>query len=267
VPREQLERNERWARWFGRHATRRLRRSFDRWEVHGLHLLEAAARRGPIVVVANHTSFWDAMVLGYLGTRLEVPCYGLVDEHNLGERPFLRKAGALAIDVGNPRHAARELREVARMLATTKSALFVFPQGGERPPHEPLEFEGGAALVARMAKASVVPMALRYIMGSSDRPHLWLSVGEPLALEASRDPKAQADAVRRELERIDAGLTRRADLRMPGRTAKPPDGASEFETAYIRPLPWWRRVGEWFMTRRVEGLQASLSASPPTSSL
>ena len=64
-------------------------------------------------------------------------------------------------------------------------------------------FRPGAAAIARLGRAMVVPVAIRYEMGATPKPELWLSVGEPIE---GKEQAAQEGAVARELARIEAAL-------------------------------------------------------------
>ncbi|MDF1564125.1 MAG: lysophospholipid acyltransferase family protein [Deltaproteobacteria bacterium] len=183
--------------WFGRQIEGRLRRTFGALEIHGLPRLEAALAEGPVVVVSNHSAWWDALVILQLVDRiLHADGHALMDAKNLRERPFFAKVGAFGVDLDDPRDGARAIRYAAGLLDGPGRLVWVFPQGRERPESaRPLGFQPGAAAIARLAKGcQVVPVGLRYVFGEAEHPEIQLAVGEPLA------PEREVDAGRRRQE-------------------------------------------------------------------
>lgn len=191
--------------WFlARDAESRLRRSFHAWHVHGLAHLQSAVRAGPVLVVSNHSSWWDPIVLQWLCHRvLRCDAFAMMDAKNLVRLPFFRKVGAFGVDLASARDGVRAIRYSAGLLDRPGRLVWVFPQGRETPVSRPLSFRPGSAAIARLATTTVVPVALRYEMGATPKPELWLSVGE--AFEG-KEQTAQEAAVARELERIDECL-------------------------------------------------------------
>lgn len=196
-------RKSRWfGAWFARHCEARLRRSFDEVRVHGLARLRDAARTGPVLVVSNHTAWWDPLLVIWLTQRhLGLDSYALMNAANLRRLPFFAKLGAFGADLDDARDGARAIRHAARLLDAPRRLVWIFAQGDERPVTEPLRFRPGSARIARLApEARVVPLALRYEMGNVERPRLLASIGEPLDLPSTEE---QERAVAEELERLD----------------------------------------------------------------
>lgn len=198
-------RKSRWfSAWFARHCEARIRRSFEAVHVRGLDALADAGRRGSVLVVSNHTAWWDPLVAIWLTQRLlPLDSYAMMNATNLRRLPFFAKMGAFGVDLADPRDGARSLRYAARLLRSGRRVVWIFAQGDERPITEPLVFRPGSAELARLApEAAVVPLALRYEMGNAEKPRLLVSIGAPLAAKADR--AAQEHAVRHELERLEA---------------------------------------------------------------
>ncbi len=197
-------------RWFAGHIAGRMQASFETVRVAGAQHLRDALAAGPVVLIANHTSWWDPMVALVLTERV-APCdsYAMMDASNLVRLPFLGLIGAFGVDLTNASDGAAVIRYAARLLGGPGKAVVVFPQGRERPVTErPLGFRRGSAEVARVAKARTVPVALRYEFMGTERPHLFVDVGE--AFEPERDVEAgrahHERAVTEGLDRIDGAL-------------------------------------------------------------
>jgi 1-acyl-sn-glycerol-3-phosphate acyltransferase len=197
--------------WFARHARRQIERRFARVVVRGRDTLARAGQEGPVLVVSNHTSWWDPLVIIHLLWQV-VPLegYAMMDAKNLRLLPFFRKVGAFGVDVDDASDGARGIRYACKRLDHAGQAVWIFAQGREIPVTvRPLVFRPGAREIARIAsRAKVLPCALRYEMGSRADPVLYVSFGEAVKVprRAGDCARALEDAVTAELDRIDAAI-------------------------------------------------------------
>ncbi len=200
-------------RWFAGHAETKLRAGFERVGVRGLSNLTDALREGPVVIVSNHVCWWDPLVALWVTARLAPhDSHAMMDAANLTKLPFFGLVGAFGVDRTNPSDGAAAMRYAARLLSEPGRSVWIFPQGAERPSTQrPLGFLRGSAEIARVAKARTVPLALRYEFRGTERPHLFVDVGE--AFEPVRNVEEgrllHERRVTDGLDRIDAAL--RAD--------------------------------------------------------
>ncbi len=207
-------RKSRWfRRWFAGHAEGRMRATFASVEIAGVAKLRAALDAGPVVVVSNHTAWWDPLVILWLTNHLlRCDSYALMNAANLRRLPFFGLVGALGVDLTDPRDGALAMRHAVKLLGGARRAVWVFAQGDERPISlRPLGFLRGSAEVSRVAKRPAVPFAFRYEFGPDERPTLFIAVGE--VIPPSRDVAALRDAheaaVTALLDRLDADLAAR----------------------------------------------------------
>jgi 1-acyl-sn-glycerol-3-phosphate acyltransferase len=199
------------SRWFSGDAQRRIFRTFGSVRVSGLDKLAHLASTQPVLVVSNHTAWWDPLLILYLTARvLRVDAYAMMDAKNLRELPFFGKVGAFGVELDSKVDGARAIRYAARLLDRPGRLVWIFPQGREVPvTARPLGFRGGSAEVARVARrAAVVPAAIRYEHGCKPQPSIYVSFGAELAYErdVACGTKMQEAAVARELDGIDRGL-------------------------------------------------------------
>ena len=246
-------------------AERRLRSSFEAVRVLGLAHLEGALARGPVIVVANHTAWWDPLVALVLTERV-VPCdsYAMMDAANLARLPFLGRIGGFGVDLTSASDGAAVIRYAARLLDGPGRAVWVFPQGRERPVTErPLGFRRGSAEVARVGKAKTVPLAIRYEFMGTERPHLLVDVGEAIAPERDVDAlrSRQEQAVTDALDRVDAAL-RSGDLARYETVIRAPESA--LGRLAERALAWLTRPRAGLTPGRGEAPSPPRTARAPT---
>lgn len=186
---------------FGAYVRRRIGRGLDGLHVSGLGRARDLLAQRPAVLAATHVAWWDGMLLFPLDDALGRSCRVWMDASNLEKLPFFAPLGALPLDARSPTALRRSFRTAASWLDRPERALWVFPQGLQRPSHlRPLGIKPGASLLARQAGALLLPVALSYGFREAPVPSAVVSFGEPVdphsgdALEAS---------LCRELERAD----------------------------------------------------------------
>ena len=183
---------------------------------------------GPALVVCNHVSFMDALVLGGACPR---PLRFMMDRP-IYENPwinwFFRIAGAIPVDSDrrDPGGVRRALEEVSRALRNGE-VVMIFPEGRLTPDGEVQAFRRGLDLVLARDPVPVVPAALSGLWGSWTsnkdgkaltkwprrlRARVLLVFGEPIP--AGYSP-------RRTLERRVRGLKRAADQSLARRLGGP----------------------------------------------
>lgn len=213
--------------WFCGHARSRIRNTFGEVRVRGLDAARACAQSAPLLIVSNHTSWWDPLVVLHVSTHmLGTAGHAMMDAKNLRRLPFFALVGAFGVELGNRADGVAVIQYAAELLETPNNMVWVFPQGMERPVTErPLGFRAGAGKLAQIARnAKVLPIGLRYEFGGTERPTLWISIGEAVVAgdDAAKNRAMQEEAVTEELDRIDKALGG--------------DGADEFAT-------YWRMRG------------------------
>jgi 1-acyl-sn-glycerol-3-phosphate acyltransferase len=183
--------------------------------VRGLERVRAAAREGPVLVVTNHTAWWDPLVALVVSTRvLGADAFAMMDAKNLERLPFFGKVGAFGVDLTDPTDGARAIRYATKLLCQPGRLVWIFAQGREVPiTVRPLDFRPGSAEIARVARADVIAGALRYEMGKTKDPTLWISFAEPLAptRDVIEGRAAHERLVTEELERIERAIAHGRD--------------------------------------------------------
>lgn len=144
-------------RWIGRTGVRlALSACLIRFRVRGLRHLP----HGPCVVVANHASYLDGLVM----TAALPGRFTFVVQHGAEHWPYIglviRRMGVSFVNRSEKRAGAHQTRRLIRRLNGGES-LAVFPEGTFKDDPGLLPFHTGAFLMAARAGLPVVPAAIR----------------------------------------------------------------------------------------------------------
>lgn len=128
----------------------------SRPRVDGLQHLPAA----PCIVVANHASYLDGMVL----TAALPPRFGFVIKREMTRVPLahfmLRRLGSQFVERFDTRRGAADARRILA-LAESRHSLAFFPEGTFRPEPGLRRFQSGAFAAAVRGDLPVVPVVIR----------------------------------------------------------------------------------------------------------
>jgi 1-acyl-sn-glycerol-3-phosphate acyltransferase len=173
--------------------------------IHTIHRVKTVdtdriPEEGPAVLVCNHVSYVDAIVIGAASPR---PIRFVMD-HNIFKLPLLgfifRTAKAIPIAPAkeDPWLMEKAYVDIAKALHDG-DLVCIFPEGKLTKTGEINEFRGGISKIVARSKVPVIPMALRGLWGSmltrdpgglfersftrGLRSKLALAVGQPVAPE------------------------------------------------------------------------------------
>lgn len=165
----------------------------------------------PLLLAANHTSWWDPFTLREVQRvlRPSSPVFVVMLERELARRPFFRRMGVHGIEPGSGaslRACVRGLRE--RLAERPDGSIVFFPQGRIWPSFKrPLGFHPGIGWLAReLSPLVVLPIALHVEPLNSTRATVFASVAEPIRLDGAPRPAELEDAVTAELDALLAFL-------------------------------------------------------------
>lgn len=136
---------------------------------------------GPCVVVANHASYLDGLVL----TAALPSRFNFVVQDGAATWPYvglvIRRMGVIFVNRMSAREGARQTRDLIRRLQRGES-LAVFPEGTFRRAAGLMTFRNGAFLMAAHAGVPVVPCGIRgsrRMLGEDQ----WLPAWSPITIE------------------------------------------------------------------------------------
>ena len=191
------------ARW----GLRRLFRVMGGLAVAGV---EKTPPDGPLIVAANHASYWDPMVLGagmdrplhFMArkTLFDIPVFGWL----------IRQTQAFPLNRdGDSREAIRAFGELLK----EGRAVVVFPEGTRSATGFLNEIKAGVGMIATRFDAKVLPV---YVWGAFHswprgkrfprRHRMKLLVGDPIAPSAGGE--SRRDAQRRVVAQVETALLR-----------------------------------------------------------
>jgi 1-acyl-sn-glycerol-3-phosphate acyltransferase len=172
-------------RWFlslaRNHVRRQLASQFDGVYVSGLTEARAICREQPVIIAPNHVAWWDAFLVVLLDEALGTESYCLMDAQNLRRLPFFRWLGAIELARGDLANSYRDLTRSLQLLSAPTRALWIFPQGRQRPPHlRPLQLQSGVALLAQQSHRPVLPVSISYAYLDAPQPRIMVRFNSAL---------------------------------------------------------------------------------------
>lgn len=180
------------SRWFGRYLRSYFRRNFAGVRLKA-DLDESVLRDRPIVVYANHPSWWDPIFF-MLIHQAAFPgrgMYGPMEAKALEKYGFMRRLGVFGVDLDSPRGAVTFLRTSRAILDQPGATLWITPQGRFCDARErPVRLEPGLAHLARsVPRLAMLPLAVEYPFFDERNPEALALFGPPVLAEEiqSRD--------------------------------------------------------------------------------
>ena len=171
----------------------------------------------PLLLVANHVSWWDPFTLREVQRALRpaAPYHTVMLEAELARRPFFRRRlGVVGLDPASPYSLRGCIRQLKRLLHERRDAsICFFPQGRIWPSfRRPLGFRPGLGLVAReLAPLAVLPIGLHVEPLNATRPTVFASAAEPILVDTVLDVAEVEAVVEREVDAVLAFLSRHGE--------------------------------------------------------
>jgi 1-acyl-sn-glycerol-3-phosphate acyltransferase len=169
-----------------------IKRRFMSLKVEGFSKLQNRDKSIPHVIYANHSSWWDGLVMFQLCREAKIDLFAMMEEKQVLEYPFHRKIGAFSVVRENPRDALKAIKYASNLLKeNSERCVLIFPQG-ELVSHEhrPIVFFNGISkIVEKTEKCFVVPVAIRYQFLDDWKPEILVSVGDAELIEQKIEGK------------------------------------------------------------------------------
>ncbi|WP_413284066.1 MFS transporter [Vibrio sp. MA40-2] len=122
-------------------------------------------KKGGALLVCNHVSYMDALLLSAVSPRL---IHFVMEQDYANFKPikgFLAKAGVIPISSNDTRSIVKAFKSVEQALAEGK-IVCIFPEGKLTPNGEIQPFMRGVELILNRSAVPVIPLALKGMWGS-----------------------------------------------------------------------------------------------------
>ena len=196
---------------------------FRAWGIHNL------PSEGPILLVSNHQSFFDPIIVG-LGSHRRQFCAlarsGLFHNPVLGW--LIRSLNAIPVEQGTS--DTRAMRGCVNALKQGQ-ALLIFPEGSRTTTGRVARFEPGTMLLIKRARPTVVPVGPDGAFDVWPRGHtlpkppgrLGVMYGEPIAPETllGMDSDAALRLLEQRVADLQQGVADRLDRQRPTTALQP----------------------------------------------
>ncbi|MCS7470240.1 lysophospholipid acyltransferase family protein [Stieleria sp. ICT_E10.1] len=177
------------AAWFlgGFHAFLRpyLRRHFHSIAIdRSTHPAADFASDAPLIVYANHPSWWDPLIAHFLHRALfpQRHFFAPIDSDALEQYSVFEKLGFYGVKLSSTSGAASFLKKSVSILNQPDSAIWITPEGrfADVRDHGAELMPGLSHLCKRSDHAVALPLALEYVFWEERLPVCLVSLGVPL---------------------------------------------------------------------------------------
>ncbi len=158
-----------------------LERRFHSFQIQNLESLLSRDPKMPLIIYANHSSWWDGLILFEILKNLDFENYVLMEEKQLSKFRFFRRIGAFSIIREKPFEIKKSLKYAVELLSKGKNkTLLIFPQGEIIPnDRRPLKFfQGLIYLCERIPKCGLIPCSIRIEFLKEFKPEIFVKFGE-----------------------------------------------------------------------------------------
>ena len=172
-----------------------LRRRFQGFHIDGLRFLQVKDEESPLIVYANHSSWWDGLVAFEISRLAGLDAFIMMEEKQLRKLFLFRLLGAFSVVRDVPREAARSIAYAVELLQEKpQRTLWIFPQGEILPNDaRPLGFYRGLAkIVEKTGRCQVACLALRYEFLGGYKPEVFVKIGRPKPQDSGRVNSAKS---------------------------------------------------------------------------
>ena len=198
---------------FASYNRRLLKRRFNSFQISGLDSLKNKDEKLPLIIYANHSSWWDGLVFLEILRKFDFENYVMMEEKQLRKLFFFRWLGAFSVVRENPREAVKSINYAAHLLSENANRiLLIFPQAQILPNDvRPLQFyQGLSRIVEKIHRCRAIPAALRFEFAGNFKPEIYAKIGEPEIYEIDKtyDAKSSTKNYEKRLTETLASLKR-----------------------------------------------------------
>jgi 1-acyl-sn-glycerol-3-phosphate acyltransferase len=167
---------------FAAYNSNLLRRRFNSLQVSGLDFLHKRDKNLPLLIYANHSSWWDGLVAFQISREVKLDSFWMMEEKHLRKLGLFRKLGAFSIVREKPREAIKSINYAADILQKKPNrAVWIFPQGEILPNDiRPLNFYNGLSkAIEKVRNCYAARIAMRFEFLGEFKPDIFVKIDEP----------------------------------------------------------------------------------------
>ncbi len=148
--------------------------------------------RMPVLLLPNHSTWWDGFFIYLLNKRIfRRTAYLMMLEEQLRKYRFFAKIGAYSIEPKHRQGIVKSLKYTVELLNQDTPLVSIFPQGELLPWHtRPLGYKRGVEWVLREygKPVAVLPLAIRTEFLGEKRPSVFFLFGEVNSFDSDTFP-------------------------------------------------------------------------------
>ena len=147
----------------------------------------------PVIIAPNHISYYDVFIAFWVFRRpiAYMAKKELFNNSNWKRRYITRNILRLGAFPVNREKLEKSTIKTSKDAIAANFRLCIFPQGGIRKNKKIEEINKGFAIIAKMTKVDIVPVAIsgleEYNWSLFKRPHVKISIGETISHELEAD--------------------------------------------------------------------------------
>jgi 1-acyl-sn-glycerol-3-phosphate acyltransferase len=167
---------------FAAYNSNLIKRRFNSLQIEGLDLLNNRDKNLPLLLYANHSSWWDGLVAFQISRKVKLDSFLMMEEKQLRKLSLFRKIGAFSVIREKPREAIKSIAYAAEVLrGKPNRTVWIFPQGEILPNDiRPLGFYNGMTkIIEKVGICIVVPVAVRFEFLGEFKPDIFVKISKP----------------------------------------------------------------------------------------
>ena len=158
-----------------------LKRRFHSFQVQNLQNIKNRNKNKPLIIYANHSSWWDGLVLFEILKSRDFDSFVMMEEKQLRDLKFFRRLGAFSIAREYPSEAIISINYAVKILNSgNNKTLLIFPQGEILANDKrPISFYNGLSyLIDKLNECNLVPCSIRFEFLKNFKPCIFVKFGE-----------------------------------------------------------------------------------------
>ena len=181
------------SRWFEKifsvYNRNLLKRRFHSLQVAGLDFLRNRNKEIPLIIYANHSSWWDGLIAFEISRKAKMDAFVMMEEKHLRKLFLFRRLGAFSVVREKTRKALESINYASELLSENSGrTLWIFPQGEILPnDSRPLKFYNGISkIIEKFERINIIPLAIRYEFLGEFKPQIFVKIGQPDLIESKK---------------------------------------------------------------------------------